>query len=259
MAAIERRAIVIALLLVPPAGATGDVLITEATSARIGGRAVQGVRSTYIKGARMRVEQVHGDQSSTTLFDVPAGAIIDLDSKKRRAEIREMRVRAAELERQYPRQRVSVTMAATGAMKELAGWSCPEYTFSITVPMTKDGDPAMTMSGSAWIGQGAPGADDYRTFAARADERQLVVGYASNNRIAMGITRGQTELYRALAGLGIPYQIDLTIRFDGHGLLSGLMNKVASGSRTSSVAKIAIEPIADDRFLVPDGWKREKK
>lgn len=193
MAVIERRAIVIALLLAPPTRVTGDVLIKETTSARIGGRAVQGVRSTYIKGARMRVEQVQGDQSSTTLFDVPAGAIIDLDGKKRRAEIREMSARASELERQYPRQRVSVTLAPTGAMKELAGWPCTEYTFTITVPMTKNGNPAMNMSGSAWIGQGTPGADDYRTFAARADERQLVAGYASNNRIAMGITRGQTS------------------------------------------------------------------
>ena len=258
MSGFSRLARALGTLFLLSAALRADVVITETTAVRMGGRSATGVRTTFIKGPQMRVEVVQGTESATTIFDLPAGATINLDDKKRRAEIREISERSAELEREYPRARVTVALAPTGATKQVAGSSCAEYTFTIRVPTTKDGQSALNMTGAAWMAPDAPGAGDYAAFATAAADKQLVLGYASSNKILLAIARGQTELYRALANLhGIPYLIDMTTKFDG--TLSGLVNKVAAGTRTYIVTRVEVGPLPDSRFLVPDGWKRDKK
>lgn len=51
----------------------------------------------------------------------------------------------------------------------------------------------------------------------------------------------------------------MTTRADGKGMLAGLVNKAVSGTRTSTVTTVAVAPLADALFTIPDGWKREKK
>jgi hypothetical protein len=257
MTGVFRFALAIALLLASPARA--DVLITEQTTGTAGGRTVQGVRSTYIKGTRMRIELVQGDQSSVTLYDLPGGTIADLDVKKKRAEMHDIAARTAKLEKEYPRQQASVQLTPTGKTATIAAAPCETYDFVVRVPMTKDGETAMTLAGTACLSSAA-GADEYRTFAQAAAERELVIGYASDNPILLAVTRGQTELYRALTGKpGVPYLVDMTIGIDGKGMLAGMLRKSAAGTRTATVTRVAVDPLADAMFAVPDDWKREKK
>lgn len=253
-------AAVLCVMLAAPVLLTADVTIIETTRANIGGRTIDGVRTTYIKGPRMRLESLQGNDAATTIYDTPAGMTIALDAKNKRAELREAAVRNAELERLYPRARVAVTLRTTGAVRALAGASCDEHAFVIRVPMTEDDSLALMMTGSAWMAGDAPGADDYAAFAHAAIERQIVLGFSSNNRILLAITRGQTELYRALGELrGVPYLVDMNLKVDGHGMLAGIVNKVVSGSRTSTVTKVTVAPLADALFEIPEGWKRQKK
>jgi hypothetical protein len=76
---VLRFALAIVLMVAGPARA--DLRITEDAGGRAGGRIVRGVRTTYIKGARMRIEVVQGDQSSVTIYDLPGGTITNLDAK----------------------------------------------------------------------------------------------------------------------------------------------------------------------------------
>jgi hypothetical protein len=252
--------VALVMMLSAPPHVRADVLIVETTSANAGNRKVDGVRTTYISGARMRLEVVRADASTTTLYDVPAGTTTALDAKKRRAELRDISARNAELERQYPRERATVTLTPTGARNELVGTPCDEYAFSIRVPMTKDGNLALMMTGAAWVAKEVPGAADYAIFAKAAIDRQVVLGPPSNNKILLAITRAQTELYRALGELGgIPYVINMTLGTEGHGILAGMVNKVVSGTRTSTVTKVVFAPLSDGLFVIPDGWKHEKK
>jgi hypothetical protein len=46
--------------------------------------------------------------------------------------------------------------------------------------------------------------------------------------------------------------------FDGHGMLTRLLN-TTSGASTSAVTRIAVDPLADALFVIPDGWKRDVK
>lgn len=255
-----RLALVVALLLGQPAALWADVVIVESTTAKAGNRNVEGVRTTSIKGTRMRIDLVQGDQTSATLYDLPGAAIVELDARKKRALIRDIAARSAQLEKAYPRPRTSTTVSPTGGARTISGSPCEEFAFVVRVPMTKSGETVLTLTGSAWIAGAAPGADDYQAFAQAANAGDVVIGYASDNVILLAITRGQTELYRALSALpGIPYVVDMTIGVDGKGMLAGMVRKVTSGSRTSTVTSAAATPLPDATFAIPNDWKREKK
>jgi hypothetical protein len=126
--------------------------------------------------------------------------------------------------------------------------------------MKKDDDLAFMLTGSAWMAKDAPGANDYGAFARAAVEREVVLGPASNNRILLAVASAQTELYRALADLGgIPCLVDMTMSVDGTGMVAGMVRKLVSGSRTSTVTSVSVAPLDDAAFAVPAGWKRERK
>jgi hypothetical protein len=254
------KTLLVFLLVLSVRPLSADVLITETIAAKAGDRNLPGTRSTYIKGTQMRIDVVQGKESASTLYDLRANVTIALDAKKKRAEVRDIAQRNAKLEQIYPRARTTTNMTPTGTTREIAGTSCAEQTFAVRVPMTKDGDLAFMLSGSAWIAKDAPGANDYQAFAGAAIERQVVLGPASDNRIVLALARAQTELYRALADIGgIPYLVDMKMEVDGHGMLASLVRKLVAGSRTSTVTTVTAAPLDDSTFAVPAGWKRERK
>jgi hypothetical protein len=251
-------AIVLVLLVGVPISA--DVLIVEKTVFKAGDRPVEGVRSTFIKDTRMRVELAQNGRTAVTVYDLPAGEMLELDAAKRRAYVRTVTARNAKLEKEYPRERTTVAVIAAGSTRTVAGFSCDDHTFKIRVPMTKSGEIVLVLTGSACLAAEAPSAVDYMTFAKAATEQNLVLGQASDNYILLAITRGQTELYRALAMTsGVPLIVDLTVGVDGRGMLAGIVRKAASSSRVTTVAKIESAAIDDAKFAVPAAWKREKK
>jgi len=196
----------------------------------------------------------------TTIFDVPAGATITLDGKKKRATWRDVDRRNAKLEKEYPRASATVTVTPTGATRTLVGAVCREYTTSVRVPMTKSESLVLTMTGTVWLASDVPGAQDYDAFASAAIERQIVLGPASDNKILLAVTRAQTELYRALGGLhAVPYLVETATNVEGKGMLAGMVRKIVSGTQRTEVTRVSIEPLADDLFVVPAGWKSEKK
>jgi hypothetical protein len=239
-----------------------DVLITETIAAKAGGRNLPGTRSTYIKGTHMRIDLVlEGQESASTLFDLRENVTIALDAKRKRAEIRSIAERNAKLERLYPRSRTTTTITATGKTQEIAGMPCAEHTFAVRVPMlSKDDGPALTLTGSACTAKDAPGTMDYLDFGRAAIERQVVLGPATDNRVLLALGRAQTDLYRGLTDLGgIPYLVDMKMDVDGSGMVAGLFRKVLTGSRMSTVKMVVAAPIDDATFVVPAGWKRERK
>jgi hypothetical protein len=245
------------LLLGLRAPLAADLQIKETSTDSAAG---SGSRVTSIKGLQMRIDTTLPAASGSTIFDLPGGVTIRPEPDKRRAEVRDIAVRGAALEREYPRTRTTVALAPTGASREIAGASCAEHAFTIRVPLSKDGELALLMTGSAWIAASAPGADDYAAFARAAVDRDLVLGPASDNRILLAVARGQTELYRALAGVrGIPFLIDTKSDVDGHGVLAGMVAKVVRGSRTTTVTSVSVAPLADTLFSIPDGWTRDRK
>jgi hypothetical protein len=252
-------AVAIVTLLVVPARLSADLRITETATAASGGRRVETARSTYIKGERMRTELAQGEQPVVTVYDLPGGAIVELDAKKKRAQLHDIAARNAKLEKEYPRQKTSISLAPTGDTRTLAGSPCEGYTFTVKVPMTKRG-VALTLTGSAWIAKAAPGAGDYSAFVQSADARGLVLWYTSDNIILLAVTRARTELYRALGATGgIPYLVEMTSGVEGTGVIAAMIRKVTAATWTATVTSVLTAPLDDDRFAIPQGWKRENK
>lgn len=252
---------VLSFVVLSVASLAADVLITETIAAKTGDRSQpSATRLTHVKGTHMRIDQQQDRDSASTLYDLNENVTIALDAKKKRAEVRAIAERSAKLERMYPRSRTTTTMTATGSSREVAGVSCAEHTFAVRVPLTKEDGLAFMLTGSACVAHDAPGASDYQAFARAAIDRQLVLGPASDNRLVLALVRGQTELYRALADVGgIPYVVDMNMDVDGRGMLAGIVRKVLSGRRTSTVITVSAAPLDNATFAVPAGWKRERK
>jgi hypothetical protein len=260
MVRCSRLVVALLMLLGQPAGVWADLIITERTVSKAGDRSVEGRRSTYIKGTRMRIELVQDGRSSATVYDLPDGAIIQLDAKKRQAHVSDVAARNSQLQKKYPRERALTNLTRTGATKTLAGLSCEDFTFTVIVPLTKEGKTTLTMNGAACLAADAAGVAAYQSFTQAAYDRQLVVGYTSDNLLLLALTRGQTELYRALVTTrGIPLHVDMTIGVDGTGMVAAMVRKALAGTRVSTVTAIEVLPLDDALFAIPADWKRDKK
>ncbi|MBI4485155.1 MAG: hypothetical protein HY655_04005 [Acidobacteria bacterium] len=151
--------VVLAMMAAGPSPAIADVRITETTQVTAGKRRIDGVRTTSIKGTRMRLETLQGKESVTTLYGLPAGVTLTLDARKRRAEERNISARNAALQKLYPRERVTVALTPTGGTRDVIGAACDKYAFTIRVPMTKDDGLPLVATGAACIAKEVPGAE----------------------------------------------------------------------------------------------------
>jgi hypothetical protein len=257
-----RAALPVALLalFLLPARLSADLLIVEKTVIRSGDRTIEAVRSTSIKGARMRIDFAHGGKTAVTLYDLPAGETIVLDASKRRAEVRNIAARNAKLEKDYPRQRSTVSITPKQSTQTVAGSTCADHTFAVRTPVRQNGSIVLTLTGTACLAASATGVDDYMAFAKQAHERNLVLGPGTDNYIILALTRAETELYRALTQtVGIPLILDYAIEVEGKGMLAGIVRKPLEGSRVTVAAKLDAAAIDEAMFAVPAGWKREAK
>lgn len=257
-----RAALPIALLTLTllPARLSADLLIVEKAVLRSGDRIIEAVRSTSIKGARMRIDLAHDGKNTVTLYDLPAGETIALDAAKRRAEVRNIAARNAKLEKEYPRDRSTVSITPKESTQTIAGSTCTDHAFEVRTPVVKSGSIVVTLDGTACLAAAATGVDDYLAFARQARERNLVLGPGTDNYIILALTRAETELYRALTQTGgMPLMVDYEIAVDGKGMLAGIVRKPLAGSRVTAAAKLDAAAIDDALFAVPAGWKREAK
>jgi hypothetical protein len=252
--------LILAIALSSVVASAADVTIVETLSVTAGGKTIRGTRTTYVSGERMRIDTVLPDQSAATVYDLPAGSIVGLDAKAKRAELFTLAARAAAVEKDYPRSRAKTTLQSTGATREIAGVACAEQAFTVRVPMVSDDSIALMLTGSAWIATRADGNGDYESFARAAREHDVVLGSSSTNRLVVARTRAQTELYRALSAAGgIPYALDMKYEVEGRGALAGIVRKALEGQQALAVSRVTTDSIAPTVFTVPDGWKRERK
>jgi len=255
-----RVSLALVALLALPVSLSADLLIVEKLVIRLGDRTVEGVRSTSINGARMRVESSLNGKTAVVLYDLPAGETIALDAAKRRAEVRSVAARNAKLEKEYPRQRSTVSITPKSSTQTFAGSTCTDHDFAVRTPVTRDGSIVLALTGTACLAPDVAGAGDYMTFAKQASAQNLVLGQATDNYILLALSRGETELYRALTQTGgVPLRIDYEIGVDGKGILAGIVRKPLAGSRLTTAAKLDAAEIDDAMFAVPAGWKRELK
>jgi hypothetical protein len=229
-----------------------DLSIVESTIGASAKNEVRASRVTKIKGLKMRVEVEGADEA--IIYDVPAGEELALKAKKRQARVRKFAAVRASAERAVPAEWVKWSIQPTGDREIIAGIDCKDYTFTIRVPVVKEGSPTLTVTGKACVAKDAEGAAEYRELVAAVCRSGFLINYTSNNIVFVSLARAQTKLYEILAEAGgIPMRIERDIRFEG-GWLAALLNR-SQGSRRSVVTHMSAEPLPQEDFSIPAGWK----
>jgi hypothetical protein len=243
-------------ILLAPTVSRADVTITATVSGKGMGAGGSMQSVTYVKGTKMRTEA----GESVTIHDASTRQMIVLNMRKREAEIYDTAKLGAEMQKNFRGGEPRVEVTPTGGKKDILGRSCDEYTVMISVPMSQ-GDQAaaaltLTMSGPMWIAKGAPGSEDYAAFYKAAATSGLIFGNPQQAKNQGAQTKSTTEMYRAIADLaGVPYQMETQIKFEGSGMLAGMMNKTGGASTSMTVSAVSTDPISDDKFAVPAGFK----
>jgi hypothetical protein len=255
---IRLIAAVAALALLPTSSALADVTITSVVSGKGPGVKDEGTQTiSYIKGAKMRTEMA----DSISILDAETRRMIVLNPKRKEAEVIDMTELAADVQKNLAGE-PKVALTPTGQTRTLLNRPCSEYTLSITVPMKLGGsaEMTMTMSGPLWVAKGAPGTADYVSFYKKAAESGLFFGNPQLAKAQGAQLKSQTEMYRAIANLGgIPYEIDAQMRFEGGGMMGGMMNRLGGINMVTKVTAVSTEPIAADLFEIPTGYKTKTR
>ena len=257
------RTVVVALGLVACATtASADVKMVAQMTGKMMGRSPSGETVTYIKGSKMRTDQTMGGSQLSTIMDVAAGELISINHKNKEAEIWNV----ADLQKTMQSAGVAasgvdVNITPNGETKEVAGYKAVGHDLSVSVKSQMAEGMAMTVtiSGPAFLSTDAPGAKDYASFYMAAADKGFFFGDPRAAKAQPGNAKGMMALYRSMAEKGVPLDSKQIIKLSGDGPMAGLFAKMGGGEINSTVTSISADPLADDIFTVPAGYKIKRQ
>jgi hypothetical protein len=248
-----------ALLVAGNAVADMTITATQKGKGMMAGLAA-GETVTRIKGGKMRADSPPSDAPTSTLIDLDAQTMTVLNHKAREATVTDLREVQANM-RKLTDNNVKATVTPTGRRQEVAGHACDEYRIDMTVPTTADPGTPMTVttSGPFCIVKDAPGKADYAAFYTKAAENGLIIsGDPRQAKAQPGQAKSMSELYRQMARLGVPYSMEMDFKIGGEGPMGALMGKLGNFGFSSTVVRVSADPVSDDLFMVPAGYRVKK-
>ncbi len=252
-----------ALVLVASATtASADVKVVAQMSGKMMGRNPSGETVTYIKGARMRTDQTMGNNQLSTIMNVESGELISINHKNKEAEIWNIADLAKTMQSTgIAASGVDVKITPSGESKSIAGYKAVGHDLSVSVKSQMGEGMAMsiTITGPAWLSTDAPGAKDYANFYMAAADKGFFFGDPRAAKAQPGNAKGMMALYRTMAEKGIPLESRQVIKLSGDGPMAGLMAKMGGGEINTTVTSVSADPLADDLFAVPAGYKVKRQ
>ncbi len=259
-----RIAVVVLACLASAASASAAVKMVAQMSGKMMGMKPSGETVTYIKGNKMRTDQTMGGNQVSTIMDVDAGEMISINHKKKEAEIFSVADLAKTMQGAgVEASGVNVKITPTGESKEIAGYKAVGHDLAVSVSSTMGGEGGMVMTvnitGPAFLSTDAPGAKDYAAFYLAAVEKGFFFGDPRAAKAQPGNAKGMMALYRTMAEKGVPLQSTQVIKLSGDGPMAGLFARMGGGEMTSTVTSISGDPLSDDLFTVPAGYKVKRQ
>ena len=259
-----RMAGVVFGLLAMAGTAAADVKMVTQMSGKMAGRSVSGETITYVKGNRMRTDQVMGGAEVSTIMNVDSGELISLNHRNKEAEIWSVAQFAKVLGNRVAADGgVDVSITPNGQSKTIAGYAATGYDMRVSVTSSMGGGPGMamtvTITGPSFLSTAAPGAQDYAAFYAAAAEKGFFFGDPRAARAQPGNAKGMMELYRAMAEKGIPLESQQTVKLSGDGPAAAILAKMGGTDITSTVSSVSEAPLTDDLFAIPAGYKVKRQ
>jgi hypothetical protein len=239
--------------------ALADVTVNSQTSGTGMGTLGEGESVVRVKGLKMRSEQRTGKNRFVMIMDVEKRQMISLDEKKKQAEVFDLTELAKE-QAAITGSDVVAELKAGGGSREIAGYACKEHQMTIRVrsePMPGE-SLDIVMSGPVWLSEDAPGHEEYARFYLAAAEAGMFFGQPAAAKGQPGQARGMTLMYKTMAEAGMPLASEIKASFDGTGMMGSMMKKMGF-TMSTTVTSISTEPLPDDLFAVPAGWKTKSK
>jgi hypothetical protein len=259
-----RMAVVALGLLACAATASADVKMVAQMSGKMMGMNPSGETVTYIKGSKMRTDQTMGGNMLSTIMDVATGELISINHKKKEAEVWNVAdMRTALQGAGVEASGVDVKITPNGQSKDIAGYKAVGHDMSVSVKSSMGGPGGMEMtvniSGPAYLSTDAPGAKDYAAFYTAAAEKGFFFGDPRAAKAQPGNAKGMMALYKTMAEKGVPLESKQIIKLSGDGPMAGLFARMGGGEMNSTVTSVSADPLADDLFTVPTGYKLKRQ
>ena len=267
---------VAAIVAVSMASVRADVTVTHslkmegAAAAAMGGGAQMPRTTTRIKGQKSRADIEVGGQIITTIGDLVAGQVTVLNAQAKTAVVTTPASVAAG-GAAIPMPDIALSFKPTGKKQVIDGQTCEEYEMAMAMNMADFAGQGqmppeaaemmkgirMAMNGSVWIARDAPGAAEFTAYNKAASASKLLSAVIG---MPPGKSGGLDKMMEAAAGApGLPYLTELLIAFEGTGPIVDAMKQMGPMKMIQKLERISTEPIADDLFKVPEGYKIEKK
>lgn len=242
------------LLLSAPAWA--DITLTSKLTGKMAG----GDGTTQVvkvKGSKMRTDSTRGNDLTSTIFDVDAGKMIVLDHKKKEALVLDTAAIVETMGKGGGSIDVKTDLKPTSEKKQVAGYDCTVYDTNVTVTMSpgEGMNIQMNMTGPACLSANAPGKAEYEQFYAAALAKGFFFSDPRAAKAQPGMAKAMAEASKKWAEAGVPLSSTVTMKFEGGGMMTGMMNKMMGGPTTTELTKVDTETIPDTEFTTPAGYK----
>lgn len=239
--------------------AAADVTVTQKTSGKAMIVNVGGESVTRIKGNKMRVDDVRGDETTVLIIDIDGQRMVSLNPKKKEATVTPLSALQEAMGKVAEVSEVKASVTPTAETKEVAGYPCKVHEISVSLPFSPGGEDmkmAMAMKGPACLSKEAPGYADYvRLYTAAAEKGFIFGNPAAAKGPAAAQARGLAALYKAMAEAGMALEQELNIGFEGSGPMAAMMSRMGRSNINMVVTKIEAGPVPDDLFEIPAGFK----
>lgn len=246
------------LIATSSSAAWADVTLNQKMTSKI----ISGDTVVRIKGNKMRTDMTNpkGDVMAT-IIDLDAGKMINLDLKKKQADVFDMSEGREAMAKIAP-EGVKSSLTATKETRQVAGQTCTVYETAVSVPMQlgKDAPPmTVTMNGPVCIAKTTPGKADYTAFYLAMAEKGLFLQDARSTKADPARAKGLASLHKAIADIGVPLSTDITMKMEGGGPMGALLGKVGGMQIVTETSQITEGALADDLFTAPADFKVNEK
>lgn len=243
---------------------TSSTTVEGAAAGMMGGTSPQVVM--HIKGMKARADVDMGAKTVSTITDVAAKQFILLSAAEKTAHIMTPGVKPPEGALPAVMPTVDATVAPTGKSQTIAGVPCEEFTIAMSMSMAEMAGREMppeaagmmkgiriAMNGSMWVAKSGPGAAEYIAFQTASAKENLaaLMGMVPGMR-----SSGLDRLMNAFAKAGgLPYLTELAMTIEGNDQIAALMKQQGPIKVITKVTDVSTDPISDDLFKVPEGYK----
>jgi hypothetical protein len=249
---MKRFLLVLVALVLSAAAASADVTVTMTMSGAAGQMAVSGTITSWAKGTKLRVDTDMAGQNLTILSDLATKQQWKIDHAAKQIEPFDATTTMAALPVSFGEVKAVVT--PNGQTKEILGRQCKGYTVEVTMPMTLgDETIVMKMSGPAWITKDGAGVAELMTA-----QKALSAQGLSTSPLAQGPqAKGMAELTKVLGEAGVIMEQDNQMAIEGTGQMAQMMAQLGGMTFTTKVTAIAVDPIPDSKFALPEGYSKK--